>query len=90
MPENTIREFLKRRGKAMPSRIQVPLMVKDKVVSYEARQAVAKQSRSSTINYPHVVRMARYFGVSVEASIWRLFNLNLISGEEKGFTFRAG
>jgi len=83
IPENAVREFLKRCGKAMPSRIQVPLMVKDKVVSYEARQAVAKQSRSSTINYLHVVRIARYFGVSVEASIWRLFNLNLISGKEK-------
>ncbi len=83
MPENAVREFLKRRGKAMPSRIQVPLMVKDKVVSYEARQGTGKQSRQSRIDYLDVADMARYFGVSVEASIWRLFNLNLINEKEK-------
>lgn len=79
MPENAVREFLKRQGKAIPSRIQAPLMIKDKVVSYEARRS----EKQSTINYLDVVQMARYFGVSVEASIWRLGDLNLISEKEK-------
>ncbi|MBP6059803.1 MAG: ImmA/IrrE family metallo-endopeptidase [Candidatus Saccharicenans sp.] len=79
MPENAVREFLKRRGKAMPSRIQVPLMIKDEVVGYEARRS----EKQSKIDYLNVVQMARYFGVSVEASIWRLRDLNLISEKEK-------
>ncbi|HOP60580.1 MAG TPA: ImmA/IrrE family metallo-endopeptidase [Candidatus Saccharicenans sp.] len=83
MPENAVREFLKRRGKAMPSRIQGPLMVKDKVVSYAARRGSGKQSRQSRIDYLDVADMARYFGVSVDASIWRLRELNLINEKEK-------
>jgi len=79
MPENAVKEFLKRQGKAIPSRIQAPLMIKDEVVGYEARRS----EKQSKIDYLNVVQMARYFGVSVEASIWRLRDLNLISEKEK-------
>lgn len=75
MPEEGIKSFLAGRGKAVPSRIPAPRMIREDIVDYEARRA----ERAREIDLIDVIVMAITFGVSREAAIWRLRNLNLIN-----------
>lgn len=79
MPEEAIKDFLLSRGKGTSSRVQATLMVKEKLLGYEARRS--EQARKT--NYIDVVQLANYFGVSVESIIWRLRNLNFINEQEQ-------
>jgi Zn-dependent peptidase ImmA (M78 family)/DNA-binding XRE family transcriptional regulator len=79
MPEEAVQIFLASRGKSIPSRAKTHLLIKDEIVSYEARRT----EQASRINYIDAVQMANHFGVSVESVIWRLNDLKLISEKEK-------
>jgi Zn-dependent peptidase ImmA (M78 family)/transcriptional regulator with XRE-family HTH domain len=79
MPEEGVKGFLASRGKAAPSRIPAPQIVRDKIIDYKAR----RKERVREIDFIDVVVMARTFGVSVESAIWRLRNLNLINAEKQ-------
>lgn len=79
MPEEAVKSFLISRGKGMSSRTMGELMVKDKIVSYEAR----RPGQALKINYLDVMQMADHFGVSVESAIWRLKSLGFISEDEQ-------
>jgi len=90
MPEDGVRGFLANRGKAQPSRIPAPQMVKEELVEYSVRRS----ERAREIDFIDVVILAKTFGVSREAALWRLRNLNLINAhkqenlrdrEEEGF-----
>lgn len=78
MPEGAVQNFLVSRGKGLGSRAKTHLLVKDEVVSYEARRA----EPASRVNYEDAVKLANYFGVSIESIIWQLRNLKLISEKE--------
>jgi Zn-dependent peptidase ImmA (M78 family) len=79
MPEEGIKNFLASRGKAIPSRIPAPQIVRDKIINYEAR----RKERVREIDFIDVVIMAKTFGASLEAATWRLRNLNLINTEKQ-------
>jgi len=79
MPEEGIKSFLAGRGKAVPSRIPAPRIIREDIVDYEARRT----ERAREIDLIDVVVMAITFGVSREAAIWRLRNLNLINARKQ-------
>ncbi|MEW5817698.1 MAG: XRE family transcriptional regulator [Spirochaetota bacterium] len=79
MPEEGVKSFLSSRGKATPSRIPAPQMVREKIIDYEAR----RKERAREIDFIDAVIMAKTFGVSLEAAIWRLRNLNLINAQKQ-------
>jgi len=79
MPEEAVQTFLTSLGKSMSSREKTHLLVKDEIVRYEARRTM----RDDRVNYLDAIKMANYFGVSVESVIWRLSDLKLISDNEK-------
>jgi Zn-dependent peptidase ImmA (M78 family) len=84
MPGEGIKSFLAGRGKAVPSRIPAPQMIKEDIVDYEARRA----ERAREIDLIDIVVMAITFGVSREAAIWRLRNLNLINAHKQELFLR--
>jgi len=79
MPEEGIKSFLAARGKAIPSRIPAPQMVREEFVEYEARRT----ERAREIDIIDIVIMAKTFGVSRESAIWRLRNLNMINARKQ-------
>ncbi len=79
MPEEGVRDFLSARGKAVPSRIPAPQMIREELVEYEAR----RPGRARDIDFVDVIQMAQAFGVSREAALWRLRNLDVINAEKQ-------
>jgi len=79
MPEEAVQTFLASLGKSLPSREKTHLLVKDEIISYQARRT----AQALRVNYLDAIKMANHFGVSVESVIWRLSDLKLISEDEK-------
>ena len=79
MPEEGVKSFLSSRGKAIPSRIPAPQMIREELVDYEAR----RKEQVREIDFIDAVIMAKTYGVSLESAIWRLRNLNLINAEKQ-------
>ncbi|MFZ2055018.1 MAG: XRE family transcriptional regulator [Candidatus Aminicenantales bacterium] len=79
MPEEGVKNFLSSRGKAIPSRIPAPQMVREELVDYEAR----RKEQVREIDFIDAVIMAKTYSVSLESTIWRLRNLNLINAERQ-------
>ncbi len=79
MPEEGVKSFLASRGKAIPSRIPAPQMIREELIDYEAR----RKEQVREIDFIDAVIMARTYGASLESAIWRLRNLNLINAEKQ-------
>jgi Zn-dependent peptidase ImmA (M78 family) len=75
MPEAGVREFLARVGKGQPSRERRAAFDEERVVAAEARAEPGSQQ----LQLYDVVLLARHFGVSRLAALYRLRNLRLTS-----------
>jgi Zn-dependent peptidase ImmA (M78 family) len=86
MSEDGVRAFVRALGKGEPSRSVLQAFEEARHPSEEAK-AVAGQKReeahSQDIQLYDVVHLARHFGVSYDAALYRLVNLKLLSEEER-------
>jgi len=80
MPEAGIRSFLASLDKGLPSR-QTHLLYDLGETGVEA--SVRNVPGSQTIGYQDVASVARYFGVSYQATVYRLHALNIINSTER-------
>lgn len=80
MPADGISEHLRRSNKGEPSRQTVAMFdaTTDGVSEAEVRPAAGSQS----ITYQDVAAIARYYGVSYEAAVWRLRSLSRVTSVE--------
>lgn len=79
MPAEGIRGFLARLGKGQRSRAAGGSEVGEAESTYEPRRS----TRVRPVDIWDVTRLAHYFGTSRLAVIWRLFNLRLISAQQR-------
>ena len=80
MPEEGVRGFLHHLGKGRGSRREEAAM--DAVTQEGIRGALRSPARSQHVTYADVALLARHFGVSYAAAVWRLRGLNLVSAEQ--------
>ncbi len=80
MPEEGVRGFLHHLGKGRGSRREEAAM--DAVTQEGIRGALRSPARSQHVTYADAVLLARHFGVSYTAAVWRLRGLNLVSAEQ--------
>ena len=80
MPEEGVRNFLHSLGKGRSTRREEAAM--DAVTGEGFQGALRSPARSQNITYVDVALLARHFGVSYAAAVWRLRGLNLLSAEQ--------
>ena len=80
MPEEGVRGFLHHLGKGRGSRREEAAV--DAVTEKGIRGALRSPARSQHVTYADVVLLARHFGASYPAAVWRLRGLNLVSAEQ--------
>ena len=80
MPEEGVRDFLHSLGKGRSARREEAAM--DAVTGEGIQGALRSPARSQNITYVDVALLARHFGVSYAAAVWRLRGLNLLSAEQ--------
>ena len=80
MPEEGVRDFLYSLGKGRSARREEAAM--DAVTGEGIQGALRSPARSQHITYVDVALLARHFGVSYAAAVWRLRGLNLLSAEQ--------
>lgn len=80
MPEDGIRDYLRRLRKGLPSRLrEAVLSTAEEIRLVEGRL----RPHAAGLGVWHVCLLSAHFGVSRRAMIWRLHNLGLVSSEEK-------
>ena len=79
MPAEGVRDFLHNLGKGRGSRHEEAAM--DAVTEAGIRGTLRSPAGSQNVTYADAALLARHFGVSYAAAIWRLRGLNLISVE---------
>ena len=80
MPEEGVRDFLHSLGKGRSARREEAAM--DAVTGEGIQGALRSPARSQNITYVDVALLARHFGVSYAAAVWRLRGLNLLGSEQ--------
>ena len=80
MPEEGVRGFLRHLGKGRGSRREEAAV--DAVTETGIRGALRSPPRSQNVSYADAVLLARHFGASYPAAVWRLRGLNLVSAEQ--------
>ena len=80
MPEEGVRDFLHSMGKGRSARREEAAM--DAVTGEGIQGALRSPARSQNITYVDVALLARHFGVSYAAAVWRLRGLNLVGAEQ--------
>ena len=80
MPEEGVRGFLRHLGKGRGSRHEEAAV--DAVTEKGIRGALRSPARSQHVTYADAVLLARHFGASYPAAVWRLRGLNLVSAEQ--------
>ena len=80
MPEEGVRGFLRHLGKGRGSRREEAAV--DAVTEKGIRGALRSPARSQHVTYADAVLLARHFGASYPATVWRLRGLNLVSAEQ--------
>ena len=80
MPEEGVRGFLHHLGKGRGSRREEAAV--DAVTEKGIRGALRSPARSQHVTYADAVMLARHFGASYPAAVWRLRGLNLVSAEQ--------
>ena len=80
MPEEGVRGFMHHLGKGRGSRREEAAM--DAVTEKGIRGALRSPARSQNVTYADVALLARHFGVSYAAVVWRLRGLNLVNAEQ--------
>lgn len=80
MPEEGVRGFLHHLGKGRGSRREEAAV--DAVTEKGIRGALRSPARSQHVTYADAVLLARHFGASYPAAVWRLRGLNLVSAEQ--------
>ena len=82
MPAEGVRSFVAREGKGGRSRAGIGdarIQVRESEAGYEQR----RPTRARELGIWDVTCLASYFGVSRVATIWRVFNLRLISAKQR-------
>lgn len=80
MPEEGVRGFLHHLGKGRGSRREEAAV--DAVTEKGIRGALRSPARSQHVTYADAALLARHFGASYPAAVWRLRGLNLVSAEQ--------
>ncbi len=80
MPEEGVRGFLHHLGKGRRSRREEAAV--DAVTETGIRGTLRSPARSRNVSYADAVLLARHFGASYPAAVWRLRGLNLVSAEQ--------
>ena len=80
MPEEGVRGFLRHLGKGRGSRREEAAV--DAVTEKGIRGELRSPARSQHVTYADAVLVARHFGASYPAAVWRLRGLNLVSAEQ--------
>ncbi len=80
MPEEGVRGFLHNLGKGRGARHEEAAL--DAVTQEGIRGALRIPARSQHVTYADAVLLARHFGASYPAGVWRLRGLNLVSAEQ--------
>ena len=80
MPEEGVRDFLYNLGKGRGTRREEAAM--DAVTEEGIRGALRNPARSQYVTYVDVALLARHFGVSYAAAVWRLRGLNFASADQ--------
>jgi Zn-dependent peptidase ImmA (M78 family)/transcriptional regulator with XRE-family HTH domain len=80
MPAEGVAEQLRQLAKGHPSRLAQ--MIFDVANNVMIEEEIRSRPRSQAIAYQDVAALARHFGVSYEAAIWRLKSLNWITASE--------
>lgn len=78
MPSEGVHQFMGNLGKGRPSRLQFDVFDDSDAVSVETRT----DPRSQAIQLYDLVQLARHFGVSTQAALYRLKNLRLLKTPE--------
>ena len=79
MPAESVRDFLHSLGKGRGSRHEEAVV--DAVTEAGIRGTLRSSARSQNVTYADAARLARQFGASYAAAVWRLRGLNLVSIE---------
>ena len=79
MPAEGVRDFLHTLGKGRGSRHEEAAV--DAVTETGIRGTLRSPSRSQNVTYADAALLARHFGASYAAAVWRLRGLNLVSAE---------
>ena len=80
MPEEGVRDFLYNLGKGRGTRREEAAV--DAVTEEGIRGALRNPARSQHVTYVDVALLARHFGVSYAAAVWRLRGLNFASADQ--------
>ena len=80
MPAEGVADQLRQLAKGRPSRFAQ--MIFDVANNVMTEEEIRSRPRSQAITYQDVAALARHFGVSYEAAIWRLNSLNRITASE--------
>ena len=80
MPEEGVRDFLHNLGKGRGTRREEAAV--DAVTEEGIRGALRNPARSQHVTYVDVALLARHFGVSYAAAVWRLRGLNFASAAQ--------
>ena len=80
MPEEGVRDFLHSLGKGKGSRREEAAI--DSVNEEGIQGALRNPARSQNVTYADVALLARHFGASYVAAVWRLRGLNFTSAEQ--------
>ena len=80
MPGEGVRGFLHHLGKGRRSRREEAAV--DAVTETGIRGALRTPARSQNVSYADAVLLAKHFGASYPAAVWRLRGLNLVSAEQ--------
>lgn len=80
MPEEGVRGFLHHLGKGRGSRREEAAV--DAVTETGIQGALRSPARSQQVTYADAVLIARHFGASYPAAVWRLRGLSLVSVEQ--------
>lgn len=79
-PDNGVRAFVRSLGKGESSRTYMQVHDGSETPALEAQRRL--NSRSRSIQFFDVLRLAQYFGLSYETAAYRLLNLKLITDEQ--------
>ena len=79
MPAEGVRDFLRNLGKGRGSRQEEAAV--DAVTEAGIQGTLRSPARSQNVTYADAALLARHFGASYAASVWRLRGLNLVSAE---------
>lgn len=80
MPEEGVRDFLHSLGKGLGTRREEAAM--DAVTEEGFQGALRSPARSQNVTFADVALLARHFGTSYTAAVWRLRGLNFTSAEQ--------